>query len=229
MNAQLDHHMEELWKIPEMFILLPFFFLLSVRVWNAVSFNTHIESLGMKTPLMFTNVFFSLFFCCLDAVAQHFPTSLCLSIKANGSWLVIDSTEVFESDRLTALYITGRPDGWVRVQGWSLRIQSKAWSILTMLTWRTLTWWAPLFSTWLILTLTCCGSKRKATQRTSVRSSCCFCCFMFENSRCPSLAGEQQLINCVSNSCRPSCEDAGSWQHMRSKKKRKRNGGSQLR
>lgn len=41
--------------------------------------------------------------------------------KGKGSWLVIDSAEVFNSHRLQALYILGRPDGWERVQGWSLR------------------------------------------------------------------------------------------------------------
>lgn len=88
-------------------------FLLSVRVWNAVSSNTHIESLEMKTPLMFTNVFFSLFFCCLDAVAQHFPTSLCLSIKAKeADWLSTPLRFSRAIDLRRSILRAGQMDEW---------------------------------------------------------------------------------------------------------------------
>lgn len=93
---------------------------------------------------------FSLFFCGLAASCPTLPPLY----KGKGCWLVIDSTEVFKSDRLKALYIIGWPDGWLRVQGWSLRIQSKALSILTMLTCWTLTWWADFFPHVLFATAT---------------------------------------------------------------------------
>lgn len=102
------------------------------KSWDENSTNVY-ERLLLALPLWFG---------CSCSTLSYFPLPL---YKGKGSWLVIDSTEVFKSDRLKALYIMGRSDGWVRVQGWGLRIQSKAWSILTTLTCRTLTWWADIF------------------------------------------------------------------------------------
>lgn len=140
-----------------MFILFQYSFEnkhLSIRTLTKFAMKTQLVSFSRPSSVVWL------------LVAQHSDLSQPL-YKGKGSWLVIDSTEVFKSDRLKALYIMSRPDGWVRVQGWSLRIQAKALSILTMLTCRTLTWWwADFFPHALLVTPTCrCGLKKKRPHR----------------------------------------------------------------
>lgn len=195
-----------------MFILLPFFVFSTVLKCSIFQY-THCKSWEENSMHVYKLRFLALllWFVCSCSTLTYFSLSL---YKGKGSWLVIDAAEVFKSDRLKALYIMGWPDGWVRVQGWSLSIQSKAWSILTMLTCRTLTWWADFFPHALILTPTCsCSSKWPHQPHLAAASPVLWNLLKKKKKKLEVSIIirhlEQQLINCVSNSFSPSFEVAG--------------------
>lgn len=120
------------------------------------------------------DVFFSLF-CGLAAVAQHSG----LSIKAKDvDWLSTPPRFSRAIDLRRSTLWAGQMDEW-GVQGWSLRIHSKALSILTMLTCRTFTWRGDFlffFPHALFLTLACGWKWPQSAHWLNLTAT--FCCFI---------------------------------------------------